>query len=802
MAIYGLGGCGKTALALECSYWTKEQQPTRAVFWVPAMSRESFEQAYYEIAKCLCIPGIEDTQADVKQLVKAKLSDEEFGPWLLIVDNADKTSVLFANLEGDRLIDYLPQSQRGSIIFTTRTLAAANELAETDVIALGELQRAEAIEMLDSRLLHEHRHMLRESETVDKFLDMLYFHALAIVQAVAFINTNDVALADYIELYRHSEGDAMDLLSEEFADQGRYREATNSVATTWYISFEHVQKRHTIAADHLFFMACVANNDIVASMFPPLYSKTEHIKAMGTLKAYAFVTERKPQTEKLLAQSRGQHKTFDVHPLVHLAIRGWLKAHSQWALWTEKTLARLITIVPYGDHDTQDYWKGYMNHAMHVIGLPEVRGLEGRMTLLERIGRCEWSLGQYQAAERAYRQAYIQRLTMSGREHPDTLMTMGNIALMLGCLDRWEESEKMHREQTALMEKVLGDRHPHTLTSKGNLALAVLGQWKYTEAAQMYAEMLPLQKEVLGEKHPDTMTTMQNLGAALRGQGNHAGAENMHRQALSLRKEVQGLEHPDTLSTLCALGTALRAQNKFSEAEHIHREELLLRKKVLGENHPDTVTSMRKLANVLYPQAKYLEAADLANSAVLISEKVSGAENPATLACRSAIAHILREQGRYDEAEAMHREVLAVKVNVLGENDKETLMSVYWLAEIAHDQMRYRDALGWYERAHKGFLEAFGSDHPMTRECGVHLNWVKSAVEEDEVREERKKALEEENRDETGKVGREEEGVTESVQANSRFTLVDTMTESMGEGDGKRRGKWRARLGKMVKKSG
>jgi tetratricopeptide (TPR) repeat protein len=790
LAIYGLGGCGKTALALESAYWTKEQRPIRAIFWVPAMSRESFEQAYYEIATCLRLPGIDDPQVDFQQLMKTKLSDEEFGAWLIVVDNADNTGVLFDGVEGSRLIDYLPRSQRGSIIFTTRTRAAATELARDNVIALGELQRAEAVEMLDRRLLHEHRHHLRESGTVDRFLEMLYFHALAIVQAVAFINTNDVTISDYIELYGHSEGDAMDLLNEEFDDQGRYMEATNSVATTWYISFEHVQKRDAIAADHLFFMACVANNDVVATMFPPLYSKTEHVKAMGTLKAYAFVTERQPRTDKLQGQTKSQHKTFDVHPLVHLAIRGWLKAHCQWTLWIETTLARLITIVPYGDHDTQDHWKAYMNHSMHVIGLPEVQELEGRMTLLERIGRCEWSLGRYRAAERAYRQAYEQRLAMSGREHPDTLMTMGNIALMLGCLDKWEEAENMHREELTLTKKVLGDQHPHTLTSQGNLALAVLGQWRYMEAGQMYGEMLPLQKEVLGEKHPDTMTTMQNLGAALRGLGDHAGAEQMHREALALRREVQGDEHADTLSTLCALGTALRAQCKYAEAEEIHREELALRKRVLGEEHPDTVTSMRKLGNILCSREKHIEAEEMQKTALEISEKVSGKDNPATLACRSAVAHILHSQGKYAESEEIHRGTLAAKEKVLGKEHRDTLMSVYWLAELSHDQMRYQDALGLYERAYNGFLRTFGPDHPTAKECLVHLTWVKRAVEEDRAAE-------------TAKAARAQEEAVKDVHVTattSASTLSEQRTSS--QVSSRPRGKWRARLHQIVKKSG
>jgi tetratricopeptide (TPR) repeat protein len=789
LAIYGLGGCGKTALALESAYWTKEQRPVRPIFWVPAMSRESFEQAYYEMAKCLCLPGIDDAQLDVKRLINAKLSDEDFGSWLIIVDNADNTNVLLGDSEGDRLIDYLPRSHRGSIIFTTRTRAAATELAENNVIALGELQRLEAVDMLDKRLLQEHRHQLRESGTVDKFLEMLYHHALAIVQAIAFINTNDVTLSDYIALYRNSEGDAMDLLKEEFEDQGRYREATNSVVTTWYISFERIQRQNAIAADHLFFMACTANNDISASMFPPLYTKTEHIKAMGILKAHSFVAERLPREDGFQGHLQILHKKYDIHPLVHLAIRGWLKAHHQWTLWIERTLMRLIKIVPYGDHDTRDYWTAYMHHAMHLINLTEVHGMEGRMTLLERMGRCERSLGKFQVAERVYRQAFKQRLTMSGKEHPDTLMTMGNIALMLGFQSKWVEAEEMHREELSLVKKTLGEKHPQTLVSKGNLALAVLGQWRYAEAEEMYRELLPLDKEVLGEKHPDTLVCIQNLGGALRGRGKAAEAEQLHREALALTREIRGNEHADTLSSLSALGTALRSQCKYGEAEIIHREELMLRKKVLGEEHPDTVKSMHKLGDVLCVQEKYKEAEQIQRDALAICEKESWDERPVTLICKSAIAHTLHNQGKYAEAEQIHLETLATKERVLGAEHQYTIMSVYWLAQLLLDQMRYEEALPLYERASAGLQNTLGPDHTNTKECAEQFVWIQQTLEERRAAE-------------AAKATRAEEEALEDVRINttSASTLSEQRTSS--QVSSRPRGKWRARLHQIVKKSG
>lgn len=196
---------------------------------MPAVDRESFEQAYRQIGILLRIPGIADDKADVNQLVKARLSDEGLGQWLMIVDNADDVSVL---LGVDRLIDYIPHSRKGSIVFTTRTRVAAIKLAES-VLALGKLEKAEAREILGKRLLQKHQYQLEDEEMTDEFLNVLAFLALAIVQAVAFINTNDIPLSDYVSLYRSSEEDATGLLSTEFEDRGRYQVTKNPIATTW-----------------------------------------------------------------------------------------------------------------------------------------------------------------------------------------------------------------------------------------------------------------------------------------------------------------------------------------------------------------------------------------------------------------------------------------------------------------------------------------------------------------------------------------------------------------------------------------
>ncbi|EXA53654.1 hypothetical protein FOVG_01389 [Fusarium oxysporum f. sp. pisi HDV247] len=56
-------------------------------------------------------------------------------------------------------------------------------------------------------------------------------------------------------------------------------------------------------------------------------------------------------------------------------------------------------------------------------------------------------------------------------------------------MGEYEEAEKMHREALELMEKVLGKEHPSTLGSMNNLALVLREMGKYEEAEKMHRKM-------------------------------------------------------------------------------------------------------------------------------------------------------------------------------------------------------------------------------------------------------------------------------------------------------------------------
>jgi tetratricopeptide (TPR) repeat protein len=202
--------------------------------------------------------------------------------------------------------------------------------------------------------------------------------------------------------------------------------------------------------------------------------------------------------------------------------------------------------------------------------------------------------------EYVVRAFYFRKVYESaGTEHPSTLESMNNLALVLSHQGKYEQAEEMHRQALRLYETVLGKEHPDTLTSMNNLALVLSRQGKYEQAEKMYLRALGLRETVLGKEHPDTLMSMNNLAAVLRDQGKYEQAEEVHRQTLGLRETVLGKEHPDTLMSMNNLATVLGDQGKYEQAEEMLRQTLGLSETVLGKEHPDTLMSMPKLATVL-----------------------------------------------------------------------------------------------------------------------------------------------------------------------------------------------------------
>jgi tetratricopeptide (TPR) repeat protein len=628
-AIEGLGGVGKTRIALEAAFRVREQYPDCSVFWVPAMDITIFENAYRAIGRLLGVAGIDEDKADVKVLVKAALSREDAGRWLLIVDNADDMELLYGSI---CLSSYLPFSKNGSILFTTRSRKVAVRLAENHLTSLPLMETHEAQKLLEASVAD--KRIIRDMESTTRLLSLLTNLPLAIKQAAAYMNANQIPTTTYCRIYETSDESMISLLSKEFGDEGRYNNTKNPVATTWLISFEHISRDSQLAAIYLKFICFLAEKDIPVALLPKTDSELELAEAIGTLKAYAFITQREEQD------------VYDVHRLVRLSMLDWLAQKGERKEWATKALQRLADVFPFPEHENREVWLKYLPHAQTALNCGEDTADErAELDLLFNVAESYSVLGKYQEAEQMYRQVLELREKVLGRDHPFTIASMNNFACTLDNLGKYKEAEAMYQQVFELLEKVLGREHPFTIASIDNLGV-VLGRLERLEEAEtMHRQALELTEKVLGREHPSTLNSINNLGIVLESLERHKEAETILRQALELREKVLGNEHPSTLNSMNNLGIVLESLGRHKEAETILRQALELREKVLGNEHPSTLLSIGNLGIVLESLGRHKEAETMLRQALELREKVLGGDHPDTLSCKNNLVYFLRAMG-------------------------------------------------------------------------------------------------------------------------------------------------------------
>jgi tetratricopeptide (TPR) repeat protein len=704
-ALVGLGGAGKTQIALEFAFRVQELSPGYSVFWVRASDATSFESAYREIGRQLKISGLDNDEGDVKGLVKAILSSESSGKWIMIVDNADDFEILYSKAdertESHVLHEYLPFSRLGAILFTTRDREAATRYAGSNVIAVEGMDDRESRELLQNGL--QNKGLVEDEDSTAKLLKLLVDLPLAIMQAIAYLNAKSATIAEYLRIYQESSDSVIKLLSKDFDDRWRYPDMKNPIATTWLISFKQIQLRDPLAANYMAFMSCINDQDIPRNLLPdaPEVEKTD---AIGTLIAFGFIKER----------LKGE--SYDIHRLVHIAMQSWLKLNDKLISCNEQTLKQIAKTFPWPIHENRAVWTMYLPHAQRIITSTGFYGglEEPRWSLCHDVAEGLRIIGKYEEAEQMCRQTLQLSKTVFGAEHRNTIRCMIDLACSLNMSRKSREAEEMHRQLLPLAKEVFGAEHFATLRCINSLANALADQGKYVEAEEMYRQTLQLMEEVVGTEHPNTLRCINNNAVILGNQGKYIEAEEMHRRALHLRGKVLGSEHPETLQSIDNLAAMLRKQGKYIEAKEMHRRVLQLREKVLGAEHPETLESIHNLAAILTNQGKYIEAKEMDRRVLQLREKVLGAEHPETLESIHNLANVLRKQGKHKEAEKMYRQALKLRKEVLGAEHPDTLSTMNNLAVTIDNLGRYVEAEELYKHTVELRERLLGTEHPET----------------------------------------------------------------------------------------
>jgi tetratricopeptide (TPR) repeat protein len=722
LAIVGPGGIGKSQLALELAYKTKQKNKECSVFWLDASNIDSLDQSYASIAQKLDIPGCDDEKADVKQLVKVGLGRESSRQCLLIFDNAEninlESSVGFLVSRAADLSNYLPQSERCSVVFTTTDSNTAKLLATQNLVELQELTPDTAQRMLENYL---NAPVSKSKQQAKLLLRELSYLPLAIVQAAAYISTTGVTLQQYRSHLKRRNQHPLKHSSGLFRGFFRHRlqkcDTKNPIATTLFISIEEISRSNALAAEYLFLAACVAQKDIPLDLLN-VKGPREREDAINILSRYALVTRRPADS------------AIDVHRLVHRALRERLQQRKSLDHWTQVAIILLLWVFPEHNYQNRSKWRRLLPHAMYALSYSY--GGPDRLSLMRKCAITLYSDGRYYDAMLLFAQVMDTDSRLFGEEHPSTLASMSNLAWTYSNQGRWKKAEELFVQVMETFKRVVGEEHPSTLASMANLASMYRNQGRWKEAKELEVQVTETRKRVLGEEHPDTLTSMSNLALTYSNQGRWKEAEELLIQEMKTRKGMLGEEHPNRLASMANLALTYKNQGRWKEAEELEVQVTETRKRVLGEKHPDTLTSMANLALTYSNQGRWKEAEELQTKELEICSWVLGEEHPSTLTSMANLASIFWKQGRWKEAEELEVQVMETFKKVLGEENPFTLTSMANLASTYSNQGRWKEAEELEVQVMETNKSVLGGEHPDTLTSMANLAFTLKSQSRDE----------------------------------------------------------------------
>ena len=655
-----------------------------SVFWVYAYNAERLRKAFDEIAKQVKIPGHQDPGADTPRLVKEWLESDASGQWLLIVDNVDDTELLYpSKAHCVRYADYLPRSETGSILLTTRNGKVGYEFAAAhNVLALAGMNAEESVHLLSTRLSNN-----QSKESLKELAGELGHIPLALVQAASFINQNDMTVENYLQLYHQSDSTKIELLSDNFEDEERHALSKNPIATTWSVSFEYIRKHDPQAADLLSFISMLANEGVPEFLLPHGTEPVNFEKAIGTLQAFSFLSTRYVQFED------SQHRIFDFHRLVRMAMRNWLTMNGRFETCTTHVIEELAVVVKRPDLAKYDFVSKFMPHATELLALERLQGDSGPQDVpaifLKHKRKKRFSLLHRKPNEECMHEGSIcPRCT-------DRILDF--MAAMLYNVRDYTSAKSFYHRSLAICTHLYGDTHWESLRSLHRLVDVNRELSQYETAEILCRKLIENSKPKSVPARGYTLRGMQRLAEILREREKYAEADVVERQLMDICHRDMDQTYSDiNLIRLTTLGDVHYSRSEYDEAAKYQVRVVEGYKATLGLQNSDTINALNRLAQTSFHLSRYDEAANYQRLVFDSSKTFYGLGDSYTINRMLRLSRYLRWQSKITEADDLAESALSISAKTFGDSSQTYL---------THLELHQNDLRG-YELNDKSFWDS------------------------------------------------------------------------------------------------
>jgi TPR repeat protein/CHAT domain-containing protein len=330
-------------------------------------------------------------------------------------------------------------------------------------------------------------------------------------------------------------------------------------------------------------------------------------------------------------------------------------------------------------------------------------------------------MGEFTKAEPLLQEALQIYRKVGGEEHSDTAVGLNNLGDLYEQMGEYAKAEPLYQKALQIYRKVGGEEQPDTALSLNNLGDLYEAMGEYPKAEPLLEEALRIYQKVRGKEHPETALCLINLAELYKAMAEYAKAEPLLLEALRICRKVRGEEHSDTALSLNNLGDLYEEMGEYAKAETLYLEALRIYQKVRGEEHLETAASLGNLAELYLKMGEFSKAEPLFQEALRIDQKVFGPEHPDTANSLDNLAALYDTMGEFAKAEPLYQEALRIDEKVLGPEHSKTATSINNLASFYYEMGEYARAEPLLQESFRICQKVLGSEHPQTAASLEHL---------------------------------------------------------------------------------
>jgi tetratricopeptide (TPR) repeat protein len=639
IALHGLGGVGKTQIAIEYVY--RFAADYDFICWISGEVPMQMRSGLAEIAPDLNVPAGGDLELTLAAVCDALRRGEPYARWLLVVDNADRPG---------ELMQYLPQGA-GHVLITSRNQTWSG-YAQTFPVA--EFTREESINLIQRR-----GKGISEADAF-QLAERLGDLPIAVEQAAAWQAESGMSVQRYLALLE----ERMSTLLAENPPEGYEL----SVVAAWALAFDDLQRHSPEGAALVQLCSFLGPEPIPYQL----------------LWAFRHASGLPPDLDSLLQDDVRFHRavrqvghrallkvdpggeTLTEHRLVQAVLRERLTKERQDEM-TELVWKLLIVANP-GRPDDQRNWEMLttINRHLRPSGIIDADDRAARGVVLDQI-RFLYNRGD-QVSSREIGEEVVRKWRHSpGESDEQTLVACRLLGIVRRELGFVQEARLINEDTLGKTRAVFGDEHEHTLVTANSYACDLRINDAYGEALQLDETLLQQHKVVFGDNDESTFRSAHNLAIDMRLNGRYRDAYDLDLDTLQRRRMVLGDQRWETWSSAGAVGRDLRGLGEFAESARYLEEAIPRCSSLLSPDHPEVIRMKMDQAATLRRLGRFELARQVAEACLEVNMRRLGENHNYTLSVMTTLAEVLLLLGHTDRALELSERLLAAAPATYGE---------------------------------------------------------------------------------------------------------------------------------------